>query len=241
MINIFSLTILAQVLAWNVGFSSLSEAKTFATSFIQFSLPDQWECQQVHADWVCKPIDKQNLHTASIVVSAKQSAPQDTLNSLEEQLKTPRTITGSARTPVTSQIHWVRRTTINNHLWVESLHHNREIEGYLTYYMATVGKGLTILVNFSYQDKLADFYELVTNGIRSTIILYGASGSVNPQGNTKPIAPMGPTLQVIARPTATATPRASTEPIGEANKKMFLFLVLLGVVVTIFYVKRKQR
>ncbi|MGZ3730666.1 MAG: hypothetical protein ACXVCG_15665, partial [Bdellovibrionota bacterium] len=56
-------------------FPAVVHAKTFANQFIEFQLPDKWECQLDGTEWVCQSTDEQKKRDAIIVLAAKIKKP----------------------------------------------------------------------------------------------------------------------------------------------------------------------
>jgi hypothetical protein len=169
-----------------------SAAKTLDTSYLNLNVPDSWVCENLKPDWICRPVDNRMIHTATLVLTAKVAGPEDTLTAIEQQMKTPRTMTGSNRTPITSQLKWVKEVKLAGWDWIEALHANRELEGFFTYYLATVTSRLIILVNLSFQQNLAKDYQPILEELRRSV-RFNAAATESPEedpATPKPLAPV---------------------------------------------------
>lgn len=223
-------------LVFLLAYSPTSQGKLFETSYLQIGIPDSWSCEKIGADWACRPTDNKTVHTASLIFTAKGAAPEDTLSALDNQLRAPRTISGaSGRSTVTSQLRWTQKVTLNGYDWIEALHANREIEGFNTYYLATVTPQLTILLNFTFQQNLAKDFEPVLQELRKSIGLKAETLEAAPKETfAQPVAP-------VASPGADAN---VSGPGSSAPKPLeLLWIVGLGAIalVIIFAMRRKSR
>ncbi len=219
-----------------VAFCPSGLAKTFQTSYLQVELPDTWTCQQLEAEWACRPTDNQYLHTATLIFSAKEIAPEDTFTSIESQLKTPRTITSaSGRGPVTSKLNWIRSVELGGTRWLEALHTNSELEGYFTYYLATVTPRLTILLNFTFQNTQAKFYQPILEELRKSVTLNRLALEAAPSAEAT--RPQGAaTLPAVDSSVASG----SSSPMDDQRKYLIL-LVIVAVALVFYFATRRRR
>jgi LPXTG-motif cell wall-anchored protein len=124
-------------------------AKIFRNAYVQFELPEQWNCSPEGTEWVCSSINKVDSKESIIIMTAKEAGPQDTFAAYQNYLKLPKKLFSSSGKPVMSQIKNVRLRKINDQQWVDSLHLGSEIPGYYTRYVATIKDKLAILVSLS--------------------------------------------------------------------------------------------
>jgi hypothetical protein len=144
-----------------------SYAAKFANQFVEFELPTGWVCLLEGAEWVCQ--DQQNAakkKDAIIILAAKIQGDQDSLDQYLSYLKNPKNYTSPQGKNITSEVRYARNSTINDQAWVDSLHLESEITGFLTRYLATVKEGIGILVTYSvnknkYQEYSPMFEEMV--------------------------------------------------------------------------------
>ncbi len=149
------------------AFVQNSHAAKFANQFVEFELPAGWVCLLEGAEWVCQ--DQQNAakkKDAIIILAAKIQGDQDSLDQYLSYLKNPKTYTSPQGKNITSEVRYARNSTINDQPWVDSLHLESEITGFLTRYLATVKEGIGILVTYSvnknkYQEYSPMFEEMV--------------------------------------------------------------------------------
>jgi len=144
-----------------------SHAAKFANQFVEFELPTGWVCLLEGAEWVCQ--DQQNAakkKDAIVILAAKIQGDQDSLDQYLGFLKNPKSYLSPQGKNITSEVRYARNSTINDQAWVDSLHLESEITGFLTRYLATVKDGIGILVTYSvnknkYQEYAPMFEELV--------------------------------------------------------------------------------
>jgi hypothetical protein len=140
--------------------------KTFANQFIEFSLPDDWECDLQGADWVCQNSENSKKDEAKIVFTAKD---EDTSNleasTFESLLKVYGEIKHidepSRSTKIVSKVLIAKRTFIAGQEWADVLQFQSEQKGTFTRYLATTVNGLVILVKFFYWGEKGKEYENV--------------------------------------------------------------------------------
>jgi hypothetical protein len=147
-----------------VAFSA--EAKIFRNAYVQFELPDQWNCNMEGTEWVCSSQNKTDAKESIIILTSKEVGPQDTFPNYETFLKTPKQVQLATGKVAMSQVKQVKNRRINDHPWVDALHLGSEIPGYYTRYLATVKDRLAILVTFSAHQKYytkysTDFFKAI--------------------------------------------------------------------------------
>lgn len=146
-----------------------AHAKVFSTSYLMIDIPETWECQQISANWACIPKAPNDLHLATLVLTAKEAGPADTLAQLKRTLTQPRTITGSGKLPVISKLLKAEDLVIDQAGWFEATHQNGEIEGFTTHYLVGVYHGLSVLLSFSYDQSRGAQFEPILTRIKSTL------------------------------------------------------------------------
>ena len=128
-------------------------AKVFRNTYVQFDLPDQWNCSIERTEWICSSQNKVDSKESIIILTAKEVGPQDSFASYETYLRTPKQVQQLNGKPIPSQVKNVRIRKINDHQWVDSLHLGSEIPGYYTRYLATIKDKIAILVTLSAHQK----------------------------------------------------------------------------------------
>ncbi len=127
-------------------------AKKFSTEYVNFDLLNNWHCYPEGTDWICtNKLNRRKASEAIIILTAKQKGPMDNFELYLKHLKTPRTLSSSAKgkKPVRSKIYHAKTRQINNHQWVDGFHENSEVPSYYTRYLVTIKGGLAILVTYS--------------------------------------------------------------------------------------------
>src|SRR5665213_1916981 len=132
-----------------LGFSFSVEARIFNNAYVQFELPEQWNCSPEGTEWVCSSSNKIDSKESIIILTAKEVGPQDSFTAYQNYLKTPKKLLLANGKSSISQIKNVRLRKINDYQWVDSLHLGSEIPGYYTRYVATVKDKVAILGSLS--------------------------------------------------------------------------------------------
>ena len=79
----------------------------------------------------------------------KRRSPDETLKAYENHLRQSQANTNSDGSVRHSQVLRLGRRALGRHEWVEAVHLNSEVNGYLTHYLATTTAHLGVLVTFS--------------------------------------------------------------------------------------------
>lgn len=158
-------------------------AKTFANQFIEFQLPDKWDCQLDGTEWVCQSNDEQKKRDAIIVLAAKiKKAGMDELPVYKAHLEKPQTYQSLSGESVTSEPRYVKELDITGKQWIDSLHLQSEIPDFYTRYLATVEADLGILVTFSVRkDKYEEYAPDIENMVKS-LRAFRKQGDINTTG-----------------------------------------------------------
>lgn len=157
-------------------------AKTFANQFIEFQLPDKWDCQLDGTEWVCQSTDEQKKRDAIIVLAAKiKKAGMDELPIYKAHLEKPQTYQSLSGESITSESRYTKEIDISGKPWIDSLHLQSEIPDFYTRYLATVEADLGILVTFSVRkDKYEEYAPDIENMVKS-LRAFRKEGDVNSQ------------------------------------------------------------
>jgi hypothetical protein len=148
---------------------SIGHAKIFANQFIEFQLPEKWDCSLDGTEWVCQSTDEQKKRDAIIVLAAKiKKAGMDELNVYKGHLEKPQTYQSLSGETITSEPRYVKELDISGKPWIDSLHLQSEIPDFYTRYLATVEQDLGILVTFSVRkDKYEEYAPDIENMVKS--------------------------------------------------------------------------
>jgi len=162
-----------------------SFAKTFANQFIEFQLPDKWECQLDGTEWVCQSTDEQKKRDAIIVLAAKiKKAGMDELTVYKAHLEKAQTYQSLSGESITSEPRYVKELEIQGKQWIDSLHLQSEIPDFYTRYLATVEADLGILVTFSVRkDKYEEYMPDIENMVKS-LRAFRKPGEINTTGDS---------------------------------------------------------
>lgn len=163
-----SLVLAIALLCW----SGQSMAKRFANQYSEFELPSGWVCALEGSEWVCQSTDKNRKKEAIIILAAKIRGSQDSLDEYEKYLKGVKTyILPGGKTQV-SEPKYAKRSSINNHPWVDSLHLASEVPGFYTRYLATVKEDLGVAVTLSVAKDLYSTYKGVFDNIVQSLRVF---------------------------------------------------------------------
>ncbi|MGZ3669815.1 MAG: hypothetical protein ACXVB9_16110 [Bdellovibrionota bacterium] len=166
-------------------FPAVVHAKTFANQFIEFQLPDKWECQLDGTEWVCQSTDEQKKRDAIIVLAAKIKKPgMDEIPVYKAHLEKPQQYQSLSGEAITSEPKYVKDLDISGHPWVDSLHLQSEIPDFYTRYLATVESDLGILVTFSVRKDKYEEYGPDIDGMVKSLRAFRKPGALN-EGDNK--------------------------------------------------------
>ena len=220
-----------------------AQAKLFQNSYVQFELPDRWECQLEGTEYVCSPLQKDQAKEVIFVLTAKEVGPSDTLEAYEAHLKSPKTIPSTSGKPATSTIKNMDRRQYNGHPWVDSMHLGSEISAYYTRYLATTKDRLAILVTFSahqlhFTKYSADILKAVQSlQVKANFSLKSTNNAANGLGG--PGGVIGPSVPGASSDLIEEYP---TEPKSRgSNKIIALFLLAAAIGAYLFIRKRKKK
>ncbi len=159
-------------------------ADRFSNRFIEFELPPQWTCVLEQAEWVCQGTDEAKKREAIVILAAKLKGDNDSIEQFLNYLKQPKSYTSAAGKSIQSEPKYAQEKDLNGHVWVDSLHNDSEIPGFVTRYLATTKEDIAVLVTYSivknkYQDYLSDFETLVR-----TMKVFRQAGGLNSTGDS---------------------------------------------------------
>jgi hypothetical protein len=156
------------------------QAKTFANQFIEFQLPEKWECQLDGTEWVCQSTDEQKKRDAIIVLAAKiKKAGMDELSVYKAHLEKPQTYNSLSGESITSEPRYVKELDITGKPWIDSLHLQSEIPDFYTRYLATVEADLGILVTFSVRKDKYEEYAADIENMTKSMRAFRKQGEIN--------------------------------------------------------------
>jgi hypothetical protein len=218
-----------------------AHAKLFRNAYVQFELPDNWDCNLEGTEWVCSSRNKVDAKESIIILTSKEVGPQDTFASYEDYLKKPKDVPTAGGKIVKSQLKNVKTRKINDHQWVDAMHLGSEIPGYYTRYLATIKDKLAILVTLSahqkYYTKYANDYLRAVESLR----VVASKDLLNP----KAFAPTKPGGETVGPNTPTTLPPDNEPPAPESSSSgpdaATLGGIILIVAAVVFYLMRKRK
>ena len=218
-------------------FSANAYAKTFANQFIEFQLPDKWECQLDGTEWVCQSTDEQKKRDAIIVLAAKIKKPgMDDLPVYKAHLEKPQQYQSLSGEAITSEPKYVKDLDISGHPWIDSLHLQSEIPDFYTRYLATVEADLGILVTFSVRkDKYDEYLPDIDAMVKSMRAFRKPGADINRTEGGE----VAPPADLVPPGAGNRPPRNPTEDAGAGGAVLLLLLIAGGV--GFFLWKKKQK
>jgi hypothetical protein len=218
-----------------------SWAKTFANQFIEFQLPEKWECQLDGTEWVCQSTDEQKKRDAIIVLAAKiKKAGMDELSVYKSHLEKPAEYNSLNGDKISSEPRYVKELEIAGKVWIDSLHLASEIPDFYTRYLATVEADLGILVTFSVRkDKYEEYAPDIENMVKS-MRAFRKPGEVN--GNAGAGGEIGnPETPIFGNGQEGAVKKPKREAADGGMLALLLIIVAGGAGFFIWKKKRQQR
>jgi hypothetical protein len=132
----------------------VAQAERFVNSFIAFTLPQGWACEQEDDTFVCMPPAPQDKPVAAVMIlAAKFAGPQDTLAAYLQHLEHH-----PAAAKAGAVLAAPKLVTIGDTLWVDGVLFEAELPNYVTRYLATSREGLAVLWTFSAHQTEYDRY-----------------------------------------------------------------------------------
>lgn len=153
-------------------FTLSSGAKEFSNRYLQFTLPNGWECNAEGSDWVCQSLNPQRKKEAIIIMTAKIAGEQDGLRQYQKYLKKPKTFTIPGGQGQTSDPRVTAVKSYNGKQWVDALHLASEVPGFYTRYLATVKADLAVAITFSVAKDHYLSYKELFDSIVSTLKVF---------------------------------------------------------------------
>ncbi|MBI3554960.1 MAG: hypothetical protein HY074_01700 [Deltaproteobacteria bacterium] len=228
--------------AFGIGLLSSSvQADVFKAKWIEINLPAGWSCVQKRGvEWVCASHDKSAAHDAYWVLAAKPKETEDTLESYRDKLRQSRVSLGAGGKRVTTEPSYVKELELGGAKWVDVLHTDSELRGYLTRYVATVLPDLGVVVTYTIlKAKYTQYstqFDQILMGMKVT--------NVKDPNEAPPLA----SNLTVGLPTAALTPlpqAVKAVPVagvgGDGSAGGGLGLLALGAVGVGIYLYRKKR
>jgi hypothetical protein len=221
-----SLSLIACLAFVSIHAAEPASAKTFQTSYLSMTIPDQFTCTQSSNAWVCLSSDLAHAKDAVIVLSAKVAAPEDNLAAFASQYRRSKTLTASGA-PIESKVISVQNKNLSGTQWVQAQQLGSEVPDFYTLYLATVKDQISIQVSFSAEkSKYAAYSTMFNQAIQSIKLL-----NMPKIQNAPAVSPVIPTTSL---------------PAGQRSKTIWPWIGLLAIVLaslatlSIFMTGRKK-
>lgn len=240
-----------------LAFTASAQAELFTNQFIEFQLPEKWQCKLDGNEWVCQSNDEQKKRDAIIVLAAKvKKDGMDDLGVYKAHLEKKQVYQAPNNQRVISEPRYVKELNISSKTWIDSLHLQSEIPDFYTRYLATVEADLGILVTFSVRkDKYQEYSQDIETMVR-TLKAFRKPGCINcePGSGLEVAGGDVPDAERIVFPGEEACPKGQRRNVktgecvatpkqdaGGDLEAILALLVILGAIGFIIYKKRKGR
>lgn len=228
-----------------VFLTQVATAELFQNAYITFKKPNNWKCVLEGAEWVCfsrLEDNKKKKRSATIILTAKEKGPFDTINSYTSYLKTANPLPSKTGKPLPAKAYNVTQKMIQDHMWVDALHYGSQIPKYYTRYLATVKGQLAILITLSaHKDQYSKYSKDFVEVVKSLKIV--STGITNKKAPGIQSAGSGSILGSGIEPGELTEDALPSEPSG--GNKNDITSLLLGLALVLgaggFYFFKKKR
>ncbi len=247
--SLFGFPLVTAFAITTLGAPLTAHAKTFRNAYLSFELPDKWDCQLEHTEWVCRTNSaSMDSREAVIILTAKEVGPTDALPTYESHLKAPRTIASRSGQPMQSTVYKVDQRIIQGQPWIDGMHFGSEVPNYYTRYVATIKDRIAVLVTFSayklhYTKYGPDFIRAIESlRVVASPGLMRANGPGGGNGGIPGSSEMvGSPTSSIDMAHAGEFPEEGSSGSSDSATKFFGFAFLVGAVGVYLMIKRKQK
>jgi len=154
-------------------FSVCGFSKTFSTQFIKFEIPPNWTCALEEIDWVCQPDNLvERSEVILTVVTKAVNDVDDTFDKYEVAMKNPRDMRDLLGNAYKSQVNYVRRRSIRNHIWIDGLQLGSEIPGYYSRYIASIEQKVAGMISYSIAESVYPKWAPVMDNVVETAQIF---------------------------------------------------------------------
>ncbi|MBN1113910.1 MAG: hypothetical protein JXA66_01080 [Oligoflexia bacterium] len=231
-----------------------AEAKKFANSYIEFDMPDTWNCKPEGGQHICQPVNPEQRKEAIVVMASKYKGPGDEMKEYYLRLQKTRAVKDLRGKSHTSKLQYAKFNTILGTPWVDAQQEGSEVPGFITRYLATVNKGLGIAITFSahkskFKQYSPDFYRMVKSiRVRENIpasrtALAEEAGKLNRLGPGAVLGNMGRGKSTGAAGSEKTEKRFADFDLGAIAESddSTLYLILAGAGLLILYIIIRRR
>ncbi len=154
--------------------SGAALAKPYTSNFLEFELPNGWDCSIEGSEYVCQSTNDRRKKEAIIIFAAKHRGKQDDLIQYKAYLEQAKTFKLPGGKTQISEPSYTRMKKIQGqgHNWVDSLHLSSEVPGFYTRYLATVKGELGVAVTFSVAKEHYQTYKPIFDKIIETMQVF---------------------------------------------------------------------
>jgi hypothetical protein len=232
-LGIFLLSILPQI----------AQAGKFANQFTEFELPSGWTCGLEKVTWLCQHMEDKKKREALIILAAKIRGNQDSMEQYQSRLTGSKNYVAADGKGVNSEVKFTKSVEINGHPWIDSLHFQSEVPGFITRYFATIEQNIGILITFSVEkDKYAQYVSDLTqlmNSLKAFKKSVGPTAAVAFQNTQIPTKMDAETIFGGAPTPAKETPVQKYPPPPESDSTLYI-LIGVAVVIGLWFLKKRR-
>lgn len=149
--------------------------KKFSNHFIEFELPNGWDCHQSGADWFCNSKNEDRVKEAIIIFVGKNRKDSDNLKNYKEYLSEKKNWDLPNGKSQISDPKFVSKRNINQNEWIDSLHLASEVPGFYTRYLAGIKGKTAVAMTFSVHQSVYQDYKEVIDQVLASIKVFGSA------------------------------------------------------------------
>lgn len=218
-------------------------SKQFSTQFMEFQLPNGWDCALEGSEWVCQSDNKDRKREAIIILAAKYRNENDTLEQYQAHLKAPKSFQLPGGKTQISEPKSVKLTDVNGQKWVDSLHLASEVPGFYTRYLATVKDTLGVAITFSVGKDYYDAYKDIFDKIVATLKVFdqkaGQGANWKPKNKEENLLSDGTYIPNMGGNQDISVQKK--QGAGNAGKDDMMLYLLLGAAVVVFLIFKMRK
>ncbi|MBO9667098.1 MAG: hypothetical protein J7501_09825 [Bdellovibrio sp.] len=206
-------------------------------------MPETWKCNLEQTEWVCRSEQNKESKEAIIILTAKEVGPTDTFPLYEAHLNAPiSTMVKGGGAAQSKVVYKAKNVTINDQVWLDSMHLGSEVPNYFTRYLATIKDKIAILVTFSSHKQ---YYTKYSQDFFKAVMSLRVIASKNLL--SKPdLGPIRPGSETLGAPIGSAMPADMYQDNPDAakgsNKSMLLFgALLLAALGALIFIRAKKK
>jgi LPXTG-motif cell wall-anchored protein len=241
--KIFKLSLSVLLFSFVIS-TPVQAAKKFSNTYIEFSIPDSWSCKEEGGQHVCQPINPEQRKEAIVVMAAKYKGPEDELKNYMSKLNEKREVKDVKGKVYTSKNQYTKWNSLLGTVWVDSQNEDSEVPGFITRYLATVQKGVGIVVTFSahkskFSQYSSDFYQMI-NSLRISNNIPAA-----PADKSSDLTRLGSGAIVgnleKAKKEGAAPSQVQIQVSKESDLTTYIAILGAAIIVAAFLIIRKRR